>query len=201
MNDKLVSKLIVECDFDGVLYNVTEYLIEEATDQFGIDIKESDLLDYNFKPFPLDVKKYIVSRYADSEVMTNENWLYRDTIEFLKWVNEQEEIQCKIRTLVINKEVQKARENFLANILAENDLNNISYDVVLNKELEPCDVLIEDNPKAILSKEDGIVIMRKHSYNSYIEETNNILIANNLKEIQTNLEKILVKDKVKTKFK
>lgn len=186
------EKLLIECDFDGVLYSTSKRLLDDVFTKFGIKYTEKDIKTYNFSTFPSNIRSYIFSRFYIPEVMTDENYLFNDSIEFLKYVNTQPQLDFEIRTLMMNETVLEKRKVFFENIVRKHSLNNIKCTLELEEKHElPCDILIEDNPAAILRKKDGLIIVKRHAYNMHIKESNNILIVESLKEIKDILENIL----------
>lgn len=180
----------IELDFDGVLYNLNENVLKLAGDKFGIELDASKMNTYDYRILPTNIRNYIYSLFNTSNIMANKDFLYDDAIDFLKWIDSID-AEVEIRTLVHNSDVQNARRKFLEKLFKENNINNIAINVVDDKPMQYCDILVEDNPKAILDKNHGIVIMRKHPYNDFIEESDTIIKANNLSEVKTCIQKSL----------
>lgn len=143
---------------------------------------------YNYSCLPEDIRSFIYDKFSDEKIMANKDYLYDGSIEFLKWVDSID-ADIELRTLVKTEAVKRLRERFLKRLFKENDIKNVKINVVDEKPDQKCDILIEDNPDAILNKKDGLVIMREHPYNSYIKETDNIKKAKDLKEVKTILNK------------
>lgn len=190
MNKK--DKLIVECDFDGVIYSVNDNVMEELSKKFGEElvkeVRKERAKIYTYKCYPEEMFEFILSKLKNPDFMTNEDFLFPNAIEFLKWINKQERFDVVIRTLVSNEELLVKREEFFDYLFKKYELDNIKYLVVLKKDEIPCDILIEDNPEAILRKKDGIVIVRRHPYNAEIKETERIIFADDLQGIKEILQ-------------
>lgn len=180
----------IELDFDGVLYNLNENVLKLAGDKFGIELDVSKMNTYDYRILPTNIRKYIYTLFNTSNIMANKDFLYDDTVDFLKWIDTID-AEVELRTLVHDKDVQKARFEFLEELFKENNIKNITINVVDDKPMKYCDILVEDNPKAILDKNHGIVIMRKHPYNDFIEESDTIIKAENLLEIKKHIQKSL----------
>ena len=182
----------IELDFDGVLYNLNENVLKLAGDKFGIELDASKMNTYDYRILPTNIRNYIYTLFNTSNIMVNKDFLYDDTIDFLKWIDTVD-AEVELRTLVHDINVQNARRKFLEELFKENNIKNVAISVVDDKPMQYCDILVEDNPKAILDKNHGIVIMRKHPYNDFIEESDTIIKAKNLSEIKTYIQKSLQK--------
>lgn len=178
-----MKKLKIELDFDGVLYNLNENVLKFAEKEFNIELNPEEMTKYNYSCIPKDIRSFIYDKFSDEKIMANKDYLYDDSIEFLKWIDSID-ADIELRTLVKSEKIKKSRESFLRELFEENGIKNIKINVVDDKPDQKCDILIEDNPDAILKKKDGLVIMREHPYNSYIKETKNIKKAKDLKEIK-----------------
>lgn len=183
-----MKRLKIELDFDGVLYNLNENVLKLAEKEFNIELNPEEMTTYNYSCLPEDIRSFIYGKFSDEKIMANNDYLYKDFIEFLKWIDSVD-ADVELRTLVKSEKIKRSRENFLKNLFKENDIKNVKINVVDDKPDQKCDILIEDNPDAILNKKDGLVIMREHPYNSYIKETENIKKAKDLKEIKKILTK------------
>lgn len=180
----------IELDFDGVLYNLNENVLKLAGDKFGIELDASKMNTYDYRILPINIRNYIYSLFNTSNIMANKDFLYDDAIDFLKWIDSID-AEVEIRTLVHNSDVQSVRRKFMEELFKENNIENIAINVVDTKPMQYCDILVEDNPKAILDKNHGIVIMRRHPYNDFIEESDTIIKADNLSEVKACIQKSL----------
>lgn len=178
--------MFIELDFDGVLNNLNENVIKLAEKEFKMNLDAENMDTYDYLIYPENIRNYIFNLFTKPELMANPDFLFDDAVDFLKWLDKEEKFTVQLRTLVSTKDVQASRTIFLEELFEENDIKNISINVVTYKPPIECDILIEDNPKAIMKKEDGLVIMMEHSYNSYIKELNkeNIITIKNLTELK-----------------
>jgi hypothetical protein len=178
------SKLVLELDWDGVCYNTHENILKLASKYFNQNISEQSVKNYDYNCLPKEIRQFVFDCFINPRVMANQTFLYEDTIDFLQEINQLNRFNITIRTLVLNNEVANAREKFIKNLFKKYNIHNIKLNIELGKKHPKfCDVLIEDNPSAILNKKDGLVIMKKQPYNDFIKEENNIIIRNNLIDI------------------
>lgn len=184
--DRREKNMFIELDFDGVLNDLNGNVIKLAEKEFKMNLDAENMDTYDYLVYPENIRNYIFNLFTKPELMTNPDFLFDDAVDFLKWLDKEDKFTVQLRTLVSTKDVQASRTIFLEELFEENNIKNISINVVTSKPPIECDILIEDNPKAIMKKEDGLVIMMEHSYNSYIKELNkeNIVTIKNLTELK-----------------
>lgn len=180
--------MIIELDFDGVFYNLNKKVLEKANKHFGTTIKEEDIVCYNYKNIDKRIREFIISQFSNSEIMVDSSTIKNESYDFFRWVNDNH--GAVLRTLVRDEKVRKDRENLLKNIFREKGYDNIEVLVVEEKPIMDSDIVVEDNPEAILRKQDGYIIIFDQPYNRYIPETERIFRAYTIDDIKKIIQKI-----------